>query len=448
MRRDKVMTTSQQKNIRRDKLLNEIDLNSVKRYYKEHTFKQTIEWLMQTYADGYIKSDFAYILSLPDMKKSQEEITQMRLDTNKKLYGGGSGRIISTYEPTYDDIYTLYVQQRLSCKQIANKLGVSIRVVRQYKDKYNIKRSKKGTISFSDEVIEKRKQTCLNKYGVDNPMKREEIKQKGIQTKIEKYGEDYSKVLNQRAFDSYKARTGLDNPFQDVENIKRSLMEKYGVDDSNKIPGKVQRAINTWHQHYDNEDNFNDLLNRRRHTTEQLYGDSNYRNIEQCQKTCEEKYGVQCVFLSDDIKFNYKRKDSAPNLEFKALLDSFNIEYEREFIVNQKLYDFKVGKYLIEINPTITHNCTISPWDSPLSKEYHKEKSLLAYNNGFICLHVFDWTDRNSIIDIVLNDTIQDVVFDEPQLLLYDRKVRSLIDEVNEYCLEVYTDGAQFIYKD
>ena len=79
-----------------------------------------------------------------------------------------------------------------------------------------------------------------------------------------------------------------------------------------------------------------------------------------------------------------------------------NIDYEREFPIGSYSYDFKVKNYLIEIDPYATHNST---WgirnNPPKSSNYHKQKSDLAKENGYFCIHKFDWDDSQKIIELL-----------------------------------------------
>ena len=93
--------------------------------------------------------------------------------------------------------------------------------------------------------------------------------------------------------------------------------------------------------------------------------------------------------------------NSKINQEFASLLTRENIEFEREFSLGSKSFDFKVKDILIEINPTITHNSTFSPFKNNKGQDpkYHQEKSILAETNGFRCIHVWDWDDKEKIIN-------------------------------------------------
>ena len=96
--------------------------------------------------------------------------------------------------------------------------------------------------------------------------------------------------------------------------------------------------------------------------------------------------------------------ESAANSFFKNLLDQNGIDYEIEFPIHRKQYDFKVENTLIEINPSITHNSTFGVYnDPPKDKLYHLEKSKLASLNNFRCIHVWEWDDFDKIINLISN---------------------------------------------
>ncbi len=120
-------------------------------------------------------------------------------------------------------------------------------------------------------------------------------------------------------------------------------------------------------------------------------------------QTMLDRYGVECYFNSEDIKTHINKKNTKPNIDFANLLKRNNIKFTQEFVIHNKSYDFRIGNILVEVDPTITHNSTFSPY-SPyigVDKNYHKEKSNLAKENGFQCIHVFDWDDKNKIIKLL-----------------------------------------------
>lgn len=117
----------------------------------------------------------------------------------------------------------------------------------------------------SPEAAEKYKQTCLDRYGVENVSQASEIKQKKIQSSYEHYGVAHplqSSIIQQQIvatnLNAYGVRNvsqvqsvkdakiattlqhyGVENPYQAEEvkaKTKATLLQKYGVDNPNKSP--------------------------------------------------------------------------------------------------------------------------------------------------------------------------------------------------------------------
>lgn len=166
---------------------------------------------------------------------------------------------------------------------------------------------------------------------------------------------------------------------QSAYRVLETKIEKYGEDNISNWKKGHQTRI----EHYG--------------SLEESYRQGTLTN----QQTCLERYGVKSIYQLDS--FNTKKKDSIPNLQFKKLLDDINIEYSREFCLDTKSFDFKVGNNLIEINPTITHNSTY-PFKNAkiLDKNYHYLKSKLARDNNYRCIHVWDWDNTEKIINLLL----------------------------------------------
>ena len=121
-------------------------------------------------------------------------------------------------------------------------------------------------------------------------------------------------------------------------------------------------------------------------------------SLEKARKTCLEKYGVEWACQRQEARL--KGQNSQANLDFEQLLKNANLSYTREFPIKNYSYDFKVGKYLIEIDPYATHNSSWGIRDNPpKTKDYHKNKSRLAAENGYFCIHIFDWDSKEKIIN-------------------------------------------------
>lgn len=123
-------------------------------------------------------------------------------------------------------------------------------------------------------------------------------------------------------------------------------------------------------------------------------------SLERARQTCLERYGVEWACQRQEARL--KGQNSTANVEFEVLLRENNIDYEREFPIGSYSYDFKVGNYLIEIDPYATHNSTWGIRDNPpKSSSYHKQKSDVAKNAGYFCIHKFDWDAPEKVVQML-----------------------------------------------
>ena len=75
-------------------------------------------------------------------------------------------------------------------------------------------------------------------------------------------------------------------------------------------------------------------------------------------------------------------------------------------MIGSYIYDFKIGNILVEINPSATHNVTWSPYGTQKKdKSYHLHKTLNAEQDGYRVIHVWDWDNKDLIINQLLSKT-------------------------------------------
>lgn len=157
----------------------------------------------------------------------------------------------------------------------------------------------------SQEHKDKRKQTCIRKYGVDNYSKTKECKEKVKFTVQKKYGIDnYAKTKE----------------FQD--KYKQVMLDKYGVENYSQTP------------------DYNDKVKK---TSLAKYGKEYYTQTQECKDkikvTCQDKYGVDSYTKTKDFQdkmeqtcFNkYGVKNYVQTEEFKAkakqtCLDKYGVD--------------------------------------------------------------------------------------------------------------------------
>lgn len=223
-----------------------------------------------------------------------------------------------------------------------------------YKDKINekiaeTKLKRYGNTKYNN--IEKFKQTCIDRYGEDNPMKIKQFQEKSKQTCLDKYGAEY--VLSSEAF--------LKNKSLYTEKSKKTCMDRYGGSS----------------------------------------GMSNESVKDKVRHTCRKKYGVDWNCMRPEAR-NQRNCNSKPNEMFIKLLNEYNIQYEREFRIGDKSYDFKIDNYLIEVNPSATHNINWNPYGGKIMGcEYHFNKTELAKQNGYNVINIWDWDDIYKILNMI-----------------------------------------------
>ena len=285
--------------------------------------------------------------------------------------------------------------------------------------------------SKGSPILDKIKDTNINKYGVDNPAKTDEIKQtissknklkasealiNRHKTNLERYGVENIRELdeiNDKIKQTNLERYGAESPFQSDEvreKIKKTNLEKYGVENvlsSNEVKEKIKQ---TNYERYG--------------VPYTLQADEVKERIRQ---TNLERYGVEYYCETEHARENNKPyKISKINKEFSDILTSLNINNDLEFSIGHKSYDIKVDNTLIEIDPTFTHNTSLPAFSNEhISIDYHLNKTKLANENGFNCIHVFDWDDKDKIINMFL-----------PKSILYARqcKLKAItLKEANDF---------------
>jgi hypothetical protein len=83
---------------------------------------------------------------------------------------------------------------------------------------------------------EKVKETCIERYGIDNPLKSQEVRNKSKQTCIERYGVEHpsqSQEVKDKSKQTSIERYGVEYPQQSQEaknKSKQTCIERYGVE--------------------------------------------------------------------------------------------------------------------------------------------------------------------------------------------------------------------------
>lgn len=263
------------------------------------------------------------------------------------------------------------------------------------------------------------------KYGVDNPNKINGATERAKNTRLLKYGNaNYCNVdkIRHTKLERY-GNASYVNP----EKAKKTNLNRYGTECSlhnDEVAEKV-KATNIakyGSEVYFTTDDFKEKmkdkqsvrLQKTQQTCLQKYGAHSWFSSDagkaEIKKIMQEKYGVD-YFCQTPMVRNYT-SNSKPNQYFAQQLENNNISFEREFSIENRQYDFKVGNILIEINPTATHNSDWGILGNPgITKTYHKEKSDIAFMHGYRCIQVWDWDNLEKIIFLLKESQSSEVIY-------------------------------------
>lgn len=248
-----------------------------------------------------------------------------------------------------------------------------------------------------EQIETSRRRTMLERYGVEHPIQNKEIRAKIDKTNLDRYG----------------SRNVSHNP-EICKKISESLKR------SDVIEAKKECSLVRWGTEYPAQSE--EVQYRMRKTCMERYGVEYPTSIPEieakCISTCIERYGVPCGFLKEGsaekarisiLSSDNKGKISKLNQRIADYLkENYSISTEFEKIINNKWYDLHVidSNILIEIDPTYTHSSQPSHWGYGLSSSYHLSKTNIAAENGYRCIHIFDWDNIDSIATMICPKTI------------------------------------------
>lgn len=310
-------------------------------------------------------------------------------------------------------------------------------------DKYGVEH-----YSQTDEYREKFKQTCLDRFGTCSPLENADIKEKQRQTNIERYGggsPTCDPFVKQKMIDTLNDKYGGVGLQSSIlrSKIHSTNLNIYGVEiaSKNEDVKKKTAANNIARYGVKSTAMLDEVKYKAKQTNLEKYGyDHPMKNSEFCKNvlaksnaTIYDRYGVDNVFRLKSVQekakstnlskygvpwFVYREECSSKNYSmiskinrsFGTLLKANNIQFSYEFRLENKSFDFKIkdSNILIEIDPSITHNSAVDVFGGdPKSMDYHKNKTDIATKYGYRCIHVWDWDDWNSIIDLLsISNTI------------------------------------------
>lgn len=196
---------------------------------------------------------------------------------------------------------------------------------------------------------------------------------------------------------------GTDHPMQNKDVQKHfhdAMISKYGVAHALQIPGKINQ--------------------------QQLAA----------YETNMQNNGVPYACMLPQCMEAQGNIVSKINKQLAEKLEAIGLKTSLEKRINNLSYDICIEseKLLIEVDPSYTHSTIPTHWGTARDKYYHRDKSENALENGYRCIHIFDWDNWDKIIQMLL-----------PRKSIYARKceVYKLLPEVgNKFLSDYHIQGS------
>jgi len=315
------------------------------------------------------------------------------------------------------------------------------------------------------------KETNLERYGVDHPLKLDKFKEKSKETNLERYGVEYSiqnKEVREKSKKTINEKYGSDeymstNDFK--EKSKITLNNLYGVDSPLKNDEIKLKVENTCLLRYLSKSPLGSKIVKDKisDTKKERYNDEFYNNREKYKETCLEKFGFENPMQNELVKQKlsniifekygvyypaqnadvYKKmiKNGLHIFKFRESELYYQGEYELDFLNNyfDKIeikrgkaikYNFKDKEciyypdfYFEKLNLII--EIKSSYW---YDKHYDKNiaKKLVCEENGYNFIFIID---RNYNI---FNKMINPIIYNKEHSWQYELRLNTLDDDIKK----------------
>lgn len=258
--------------------------------------------------------------------------------------------------------------------------GCSIKNLKLLFIYFGIERKGRGSNLINDR--EKLKQGMIDKYGVDNPQKNKEIRERTCRTNLARYGTEnvfQNAEIQAKQKQTCLDRYGVPNAFQAeaVKNtIKHTCLERYGVEHISKRKETIIKTKQTKLERYGDAGYHN--FEQAKNTNLKRYGKVSPANPSKAKQTCLARYGVDSVTKLRDTHINAAKTRAKAVASDGTVFDSGwevivyeyakqkNYTIERQIPIrynggNQTTFiDFKINGQLYEVKGThLLKNCWV-----------------------------------------------------------------------------------------
>lgn len=282
-----------------------------------------------------------------------------------------------------------------------------------------------------EEIKNKVKKTNLEKWGVDNPMKVDEIKDKVKKTNLEKWGVDWyqqSDEFKNKSIKSYLSKYGETHHMKNkkfIEKIKEENINRWGVDNFTKT-----KSFKKIMDNYYKSDEFIENIKKQKEFRK-LKEINYYTNYNEDYHLIEIEFDnlkLNCPYCNQNFNINkqlyYLRnknnqvccticnKTNVSNISFeeKELLKFIKEIYDGEIIENYK-NKYEIDIYLPGLNIGFEFNGIWYHSENYKEISYHQNKTFYFNEIGIRIFHIWedDWIYKKEIIKSMIKYKINKV---------------------------------------
>ncbi len=285
------------------------------------------------------------------------------------------------------------------------------------------------------DITEKRKKTCLEKYGVEHTSKNKIIQEKIKNTIKEKYGVNHilqNEYFKNKARQTLISNYGVDTPMKSEEiknKVKETLISNYGVDTpmkSEEIKNKVKETLIS-NYGVDTPLKSKIVKQKSKETCLKKYGVNYVLQSEEIKdkskKTCLEKYGVEHPLQNSEIAENSSKNAYSKKVyTFPSGRQEFIQGYEN-FALDELLQKNK-----IEENNIITSRKLVPKvWYNDITGKKHRHYVDIFIPSQNKCIEVKStWTSKKKKDCLLLKQQAAKDLGYEYEIWIYDAKANKV----------------------
>ena len=269
--------------------------------------------------------------------------------------------------------------------------------------------------------------TMLDRYGVESPLQSDEIKNKLIQTNMERYGVPYvmqnpDVQAKQRLTAETNGGYGTANP-EVRAKIQNTVIEKYGVDNILKSPDIREKIQATNLERYGTPTPASSPIvqakiqstNLERYGTKCVLSSNTIR--EKATRTLQEKYGVTNAFQLDSVK----QKSAQTNLERYGAANWRASQAYLDTIITDPDKAEAYASFKSDARAYLSANYTEAPTIYQLSQDFGiKPSAIYPYiveQDCQDCVKYYESTMETEVKDFLLS------LDANMQIIMHDRKI-------------------------